>query len=98
MENMQQFSNFFEAGLAVGVIVILFTILFFLLKKMMEQNESFHRELEAKDIQLIDTIKEFNATVLKINDSHDLNLQHITDTTNRIETKVDKIIEKMGWF
>ena len=96
MEDMTQFSNFFEAGLAVGVIVVLFTILFFLLKKMMEQNETFHRELEAKDTQLIDTIKEFNTTILKINDSHDLNLQHITDTTIRIETKVDKIIEKMG--
>lgn len=96
MTDMSQFSSFFEAGLAIGVIVVLFAILFFLLKKMMEQNEKYHTELESKDVQLIDTIKEFNSIILKINDAHDRNLQNIVDTSARIEAKVDKIIEKIN--
>ena len=96
MIDMSQFSSFFEEGLAIGVIVVLFAILFFLLKKMMEQNEKYHTELESKDVQLIDTIKEFNSTILKINDAHDRNLQNIVDTSTRIESKVDKIIEKIN--
>ena len=96
MIDMSQFSSFFEEGLAIGVIVVLFAILFFLLKKMMEQNEKYHTELESKDVQLIDTIKEFNSTILKINDAHDRKLQNIVDTSSRIEAKVDKIIEKIN--
>lgn len=95
MNEATSLSTLFEESVAVGVIILLFVILLFLIKKMMETNDSFHKELEQKDGQLIETIKEFNDTVLKINDSHDRNLQFLTESNKRIEDKVDKIFDKV---
>ena len=96
MENVTQFSQLFENGIAIGVIIILFIILFAFIKLMMEQIKKYHDELKQKDMQLTETIKEFDATILKINDAHDKNLQYICDSNDRIEAKVDKIIEKIS--
>lgn len=89
------FSKIFENGLAVGVIILLFIVLYLLIKQMIEGNKQNRDDMLKKDSQLIEVINNFNSTVLKLNENYDKNLSNLIDSNNRIENKVDKILDEM---
>lgn len=95
MTDVSNLSSLFEKSISVGVIILLFAILYFLIRKMMENLSSFHEELESKDAQLIEVIKEFNAIVIKINETNDKKLELIISSNKRVEEKVDKLMDKV---
>lgn len=88
-------ANAFDNGLAIGVIVLLFAALGLLLKRMIDNEKQNKDTILQKDSQLIEVINSFNTTVLKLNENYDRNLSNLIESNNRIEHKVDKIIDEI---
>lgn len=95
MNDVTNLSSLFEKSVSVGVIILLFAIVVFLIRKMQDSIDSFYIEIKDKDAQLVEVIKEFNAVVIKINETNDRKLELIADSNKRIEDKVDKLTDKV---
>lgn len=91
MADMTQFATFFDNGLAVGIIVILFAVLFYYIKASIQTNKEFQKQIQSKDAQLIEQINKFNDTINQVNQVCLNDIDKLNETTHRLEDKIDDI-------